>query len=90
MPPTEPLAVFHLVGAGAFSDGLVQIARAPDEDRGFIMILDYDLRTKQMRGYREYPPLHPGARVRSGDGKKGAQIALIFTRFCLVTGLMKY
>ena len=37
MPPTEPLAVFHLVGEGAFSEGLVQIAWALDQGRGFIL-----------------------------------------------------
>ena len=29
MPPTEPLAVFHLAEEGAFSEGLVQAARVP-------------------------------------------------------------
>ena len=52
MPPTEPLAVFHLAEEGAFSEGLVQAARVPDDGRGFIVVLDDDLRTRQMRGYR--------------------------------------
>ena len=34
MPPTEPLAVFHLAEEGAFSEGLVQAARVPDDGRG--------------------------------------------------------
>ena len=44
MPPTEPLAVFHLAEEGAFSEGLVQAARVPDDGRGFIVVLDDDLR----------------------------------------------
>jgi hypothetical protein len=48
MPPTEPLAVFHLAEEGAFSEGLVQAARVPDDGRGFIVVLDDDLRTRQM------------------------------------------
>jgi hypothetical protein len=59
MPPTEPLAVFHLAEEGAFSEGLVQITRVPDGGRGFIVVLDDDLRTGQMRGYRAYPPTNP-------------------------------
>ena len=31
MPPMEPLAVFHLAEEGAFSEGLLQIARALDD-----------------------------------------------------------
>ena len=34
---SSPLAVFHLVGEGAFSKGPVQIAWALDEGRGFIL-----------------------------------------------------
>ena len=59
MPPTEPLAVFHLAEEGAFSEGLVQAARVPDDGRGFIVVLDDDLRTRQMRGYQAYPPTNP-------------------------------
>ena len=44
MPPTEPLAVFHLAEEGAFSEGLMQAARVPDDGRGFIVVLDDDLR----------------------------------------------
>ena len=36
MPPPEPLAVLRLAGAGDFSEGLPQIARAPEEGRGFV------------------------------------------------------
>ena len=61
MPPMEPLAVFHLAEEGAFSEGLVQIARAPDEGRGFIVVLDCRLRTKQMRGcQRPHLVIRPG------------------------------
>jgi hypothetical protein len=59
MPPTEPLAVFHLAEEGAFSEGLVQAARVPDDGRGFIVVLDDDLRTRQMRDCRAAPLARP-------------------------------
>src|ERR1700738_579192 len=52
MPPTEPLAVFHLAEEGPFSEGLVQAARVPDDGRGFIGALADDLRIRQMRDCR--------------------------------------
>ena len=59
MPPTEPLAVFHLAEEGAFSEGLVQAARVPDDGRGFIVALDDDLRIRQMRDCRAAPVARP-------------------------------
>jgi hypothetical protein len=51
--------VFHLAEEGAFSEGLVQAARVPDDGRGFIVVLDDGLRTRQMCGYQAYPPTNP-------------------------------
>ena len=73
MPPTEPLAVFHLAEEGAFSEGLVQAARVPDDGRGFIVVLDDDLRTRQMRDCRAaarsptQPAPEPHAKIQSGN-----------------------
>src|SRR5260370_39284504 len=62
MPPTELLAVFHLAEEGAFSEGLVQAARVPDDGRGFIVVLDCCLRAKQMGDRRAVPASAPVAR----------------------------
>ena len=73
MPPMEPLAVFHLAEEGAFSEGLVQAARVPDDGRGFIVVLDDDLRIRQMRDCRAAPV----ARVRSaGTDRLGSAVEL--------------
>ena len=39
--------MLHLVEA-AFCQGLMQTARVADDGQGFILVLDYDPRTKQM------------------------------------------
>jgi hypothetical protein len=60
--------VFHLAAEGAFSEGLVQAARVPDDGSGFIVVLDDDLRTRQMRDCQAAPvarPSWPVTRLRS-------------------------
>ncbi len=51
VPPTEPLAVSHLVGEGVFSGVLVQMAGVPDEGRGLSLgRLPVAIQTPRFRG----------------------------------------
>src|SRR5580704_9425529 len=83
MPPTEPLAVFHLAEEGAFSEGLVQAARVPDDGRGFIVVLDDDLRTRQMRDCRAAPVARPS---RPRDPTPNSKVA---THLTVLQGMPK-